>query len=105
MKKPQYECRHIGAHTNKESYFFFSRCDRALPAMLFVRLLERPSRKASDACFATFVEVTFFAIHNYLVWQFGMNLPPSLACSILGWHNLALYYNQPHVMFLIMIHD
>ena len=63
--------------------------------MLFVRLLERPSRKAADACFATFVEVTFFAIHNYLVGQFWMNLPPSLAYSILGWHNLALYYNQP----------
>lgn len=82
-------------HLRIRSYFFFSRCDRALPAMLFVRLLERPSRKAADACFATFVEVTFFAIHNYLVGLFGMNLPPSLACSISGWHNLTLYYNQP----------
>ena len=62
--------------------------------MLFVRLLERPSRKAADACFATFVEVTFFAINYNLVVQLGMNLPPSLACSIIGWRNLALYNIQ-----------
>ena len=73
----------ILGHTRRRIYFFFSRCDRALPAMLFVRLLERPSRKAADACFATFVEVTFFAIHYNLVAQFWMNLPPSLASPLL----------------------
>ena len=31
--------------------------------MLFVRLLERPSRKAFEASFATFTEVTFLAIN------------------------------------------
>lgn len=30
--------------------------------MLLVRALERPSFKAFDACEATFLEVTFFAI-------------------------------------------
>lgn len=53
----------IGAHPKEELfYFFFSRCDKALPAMLFVRLLERPSRNAFDASFATLTEVTFLAI-------------------------------------------
>jgi len=48
-----------------QSYFLlllFSRCERALPAMLLVRELERPSLKAFDALLATFAEVTFFAI-------------------------------------------
>lgn len=43
----------------KKNQFFFSRCDNALAAMDLVRLLERPSLKAADACFATFLEVTF----------------------------------------------
>ena len=74
----------IGAHPKEESYyFFFSRCDKALPAMLFVRLLERPSRKAFDASFATFTEVTFLAIAIKLNQLQRMNLPPSLASPLL----------------------
>lgn len=49
-------------HREESYHFFFSRCDKTLPAMLFVRLLERPSRNAFDASFATFSEVTFLAI-------------------------------------------
>lgn len=44
------------------AYFFFSLCDKALPAMLFVRALERPSFRALDALVATAFEVTFLAI-------------------------------------------
>ena len=43
-------------------YFFFSRCDKALPAILFVLSLERPSCRAFEAFEATSFEVTFFAI-------------------------------------------
>ena len=44
----------------ENAYFvFFSRCDNALPAILLVLSLERPSLRAFDAWVATFFEVTF----------------------------------------------
>ena len=56
-------------------YFFFpllfSRCDKALPAMLFVRELVRPSRNAAEALEATFAEVTFFAIFTSFLFLGG----------------------------------
>ena len=42
----------------------FSRCDRALPAMLLVLALDLPSVKAFEALLATLAEVTFLGISS-----------------------------------------
>ena len=46
------------------SYFFFSRCDNALPATLLLSLPVRPSLRTFDAFVATDFDVVFFAISN-----------------------------------------
>ena len=46
----------------------FSRCDRALPAMLLVLALDLPSVKAFEALLATLAEVTFFGISFRFLW-------------------------------------
>lgn len=54
-----------GAHPRH--YFFlledgFSLCERALPEMLLVLALDRPSRRAAEALLATLADVTFLAM-------------------------------------------
>ena len=52
----------IEACVKEKIYFFFSLCDKALPATLFDASLYLPSLRILDALEATFLEVTFLAI-------------------------------------------
>jgi len=65
-------------------YFFFSLWDKALPAILFVLALERPSFRALDAFVATAFEVTFLAISVFFKLNYN-NIE-----RIKHWHECSL---------------